>query len=408
MKSTSGAFDHLETGTNVVISWDLGIPMIIGCVDFVGAAQTAIAPPSITGVEGYGDADPTQVTHGSNSYKPPTAPTDQSGGDWAQVGSLGNHVAVLGGGMTSMGSPTAMIRTFGVAGTLQAIARRMESMTDFGQWRVENNQGRTSFILRAGSNQATETGYDEQNWTIQLDLGATGDILDFKITEPMGKVLFRLHAGADGRVQLYGDGGVDISSGGQGVAQTRHDIAGSRVAEVMSDDTVTVRGNQASSVEGDSATEVAGDVQHIIGGAETSVIGGDRASSVGGGSTHVTTGDLSTLVGGDAAADLQGDVAMSIVGKLLTEVGKTMELRASGKAVINGSHIDLGNGAHPLPKFDTFLRDFAEFLNHLISAIGQLVPSNPFGLAIELAMMQRFIIMASQGFPYISRKVSNE
>lgn len=408
IKATGGGYDHLETGTNVVICWNLGFPAIIGCIDFVGAAQAAITPPSITGVEGYGDSDPTQATEGLNSYKPPTAPTDMQPGDWAQVGADGNHVAVMAGGMTVLGSPTAQVRSFGRSGVLQHVARRMQAVTDFGQWRVENDQGRTSFVLRAGAGQATQTGLDEQHWTIRLDLGATGDVLDFKISEPGGKLLFRLHAGGDGRVQIYGDGGVDVSSGAQGAAETRHDVAGRRVSAVASSDSLSVAGNRSAVVDGSCSTEIAGDATRVIGGSEVLSVGGDAARGVGGDLASVVGGDVALKVGGKTDAKLEDDLATLIDGALSISARKSIAVKASGAASLTGSHVTLGSGGHPLPKFDAFLRDLSDFLSHLVSAIGCLVPSNPFGLAIQLALMQKFIIFTSQGFPYESRKCSNE
>lgn len=409
MKPTGGGYDHLESGTNVVVSWDLGFPMIVGCIDFVGPAQSAIAAPSLTGVEGYGDADPTQPTAGGNSYKPPLAPVDMGQGDWAQVGAHGNHVAVLGGGLTLLGSPTAQVRSFGMSGVLQNVARRMESITDFGISRMQNDQGRTSFVLRAGSAQATETGMDEQNWTIKLDLGATGDVLDFVIAEPKGRVLFRLHAGSDGRVQLYGDGGVDISSGPSGPAETRHDVARDRRADVGGDDRTAVHGVKETVVDQDRTAQV--------GGVDTVIVGGDRVRSTVGSAAESVGGDAATVVTGSSASKIGDDASVDVGGKVSANIGKGMDVsvrgdvkvKASGRTVIDGSKVSLGpNGRHPLPRFDAYLRDHAEFMTHLVSAIGALVPNNPIALASQLALMQKFIILVAQGFPYESTKVGND
>jgi hypothetical protein len=409
MKPTGGGYDHLETGTSVVISWDLGYPIIIGCIDFVGLQQTAITPPTLTGTEGYGDADPTQPTTGGSSYKPPLAPIDMSQGDWAQVGAHGNHVAVMGGGMSLFGSPTAQLRSFGMSGVIQHVARRMEALTDFGTWRVQNDQGRTSFVLRAGSTQATETGFDEQNWTIRIDLGSTGDIFDFAITEPKGRILFRLHAGADGRVQLYGDGGVDISSGAGGTAETRGDVSGTRRVTVEVDDIAVVHGVKTSVVDRDRQTEIGGADTVVTGGDWVQSTGGNYAGSVGGDSLTVVTGASQVKIGETASLDV-GQKAAAKVGKGLdVTAGGDIGIKATGKVGIDGTKIILGpNGRHPLPVFDTYLRDHAEFMTHLVTAIGALVPSNPIALATQLALMQKFIILTAQGFPYESRKVGND
>jgi hypothetical protein len=409
MKPTGGGYDHLESGTNVVVSWDLGFPMIVGCIDFVGPSQAAVSSPSLTGVEGYGDADPTQPTTGGNSYKPPLAPVDMSPGDWAQVGAHGNHVAVLGGGLTLVGSPTAQTRSFGMSGVLQHVARSIEAITDFGVSRIRNEQGRTSFMLRAGSAQATETGMDEQNWTIRLDLGATGDILDFVITEPKGRVLFRLHAGSDGRVQLYGDGGVDVSSGAAGTAETRHDVAGGRRTDVGGADRAAIHGVKETVVDQDRSVQVGGVDTLVVGSDSVRSTVGNAAESVGGDSATVVTGSSTAKVGKAAGLDV-GDKASARFGKGMdVSVQGEAQIKASGRAVIDGSKVCIGpNGRHPLPVFDAYLRDHAEFMTHLVSAIGALVPSNPVALASQLALMQKFVVLVAQGFPYESTKAGND
>lgn len=409
MRHTQGSFDHLQTGTQVVLSWDLGIPIIIGILDLVGPAQTAIPSPTLTGVAGVGQDDPTQPTEGTNNYRPPHAPTDMGGGDWAQMGTLGNHVAVLEGGLSLLGAPTAQVQSHATQGLLRHVARIMDGFSDFGQWRMENKQGRTSFVLRAGSSQTTQTGLDEQRWTIQLDLGATGDVLDFRILEPEGKVLFRLHAGADGRVQLYGDGGVDISSGAGGLAEQRHDVVGARTTAIGGDEIHSVQGNYQRLVDGDHTAGVGGDETRSVAGASTHYVGGDHAHGVGGDQTAVVAGKRTTSIGDDDKHDVDGDWDVTATGDidLAARAGATFEAR--GQAKVNGSQVILGSsGAHPIPKFDVFLVDFAAFLGDLSSAIGNLVPSNPIGLAIVMAKIALFAAKTGVQVPYISTKVRND
>jgi hypothetical protein len=341
IKATAGGFDHIPVGTTVVISWDLGIPAIIGCIDMVGPTQAAIPSPTLTGVENVGDDDPTQPTEGSNSYKPPNAPTDMSSGDWAQVGALGNHVAVLEGGVSLFGSLSAHIRSIATSGIVQTVARQVQQFTDFGKLSIENYQGRTSLILRAGSNQASEVGQDEQHWTIRLDLGATGDVLDFRISEPEGKLLFRLHAGSDGRVQIYGDGGVDLSSGTNGTAEMRHDIAGDRSATIAGDDTHEVQGDHAVTVDGASVTAIAGDQTHSVGGGATSFVGGDRTSGVSGDETQTIAGKRSVQIGGDDETDVTGN-STTKAEQVLTVDGVQVKLGANAVQPV-GRGLDFGS-----------------------------------------------------------------
>jgi hypothetical protein len=313
IKGTATGYDHLPIGTSVVIFWGLGFPTIMGCIDLPGQTQSAIPAPTLTGVEGVGDSDPTQPTQGNNNYKPPGAPTDMGSGDWAQVGSMGQHVAVLEGGVALLGSPSAHVQSIGPSGTLRLIARRLQQFTDFGQLRIENDRGKTSLILRAGSNQAAQTGLDEQHWTIRLDLGATGDVLDFRILEPEGKLLFCLRAGSDGKVQLFGEGGVDISSGPSGTAQVRHDIAGDRAAAIDGNDVALIHGDWAATIDQNFTESVGGDEMRSVAGNATTFIGGGHEVGVSGDQTNAIAGDRSTKVGGNDKTDVDGDSTTSAV-----------------------------------------------------------------------------------------------
>ena len=409
IKPTAGSYDHLGTGTQVVVSWDLGFPAIIGCIDFVGARQVAIPATSLTGVEGVGSDDPTQPTEGSNSYRAPNAPTDMGPGDWAHVGSLGNHVAVLEGGLTLLGSPTACIQSNGPTGTLRQIARRVEQFTDFGQMRVENLEGRTSFILRAGSNQTTETGLDEEHWTIRLDLGATGDIFDFRIVEPEGRQLFRLHAGSDGRVQLHGDGGVDISSGKAGTATAQHDVAGDRAARISGDDTQETQGNASHTVDGALSSIVTGNAVNVVGGESTTYVGKRYTIAVGEDETRVVGGDYTRQVGSDDSVNVAGDQTVRVAKSIKVEADSNISLTASQTSKLDGRLVVLGTqGKHPAPKFDVFLRDLKGFLGDLTSAIGNLTPSSPLGLAVAVAKINLFKAKVASAITYTSRKVRND
>lgn len=409
IKQGPGDYHHLPTGTKVVITWGLGFAAILGVIDDVGMPQAAIPSMSLTGVEGVGSADPTQSTHGTNTYAPPGAPIDMGPGDWGHVGSMGNHFALLEGGVALMGSPTAQIRSIGTSGTLQSIARRLQQYTDFGRVSVENDEGRTSLVLRAGSNQSTETGMDEEHWTIRLDLGATGDVFDFRISDPEGRTLFRLHAGADGRVQLYGDGGVDVSSGAQGAAEQRQDVAGDATAVIGGDVVRNVVGSEVATIDLSSSISVAGDAVRAVGGASTDLTVGDHVVGVGGTETRTVGGGRSTTVGLDDTVDIKGKWSVVCRKGARIETQGSVDILSRQKTRIDGTSIVLGDrGKHPLPKFDVFLSDFRSFLSDLLSAINSLTPSSPFSLAFAVMRISMFAGKVGVQLPYTSLKVKND
>jgi len=336
------------------------------------------------------------------------------GGDYAVMGTLGNHVAVLEGGISLLGSPAAQVQSFGTTGLLRHVSRLIANVNDFGIWRVENLQGRTSFILRAGSNQTTQTGLDEQHWTIRLDLGASGDVLDFRILEPEGKVLFRLHAGSDGRVQIYGDGGVDISSGAGGLAETRHDIAGDRTTSIAGADTHAVQGSATSSIDGAHTVSVGGDAMRSVGGKSTDYVSGDHAYGVGGDQTHVVSGKRRTSVGDDDH----------------TTSDKNITIAAQQVMTTDGTQIKHGaNAVEPVIKGATFgssvIAQLASAGSTAVSggtAAAAAVTPDAFsgtptgatvaavvGLAAAVAAMGSLIVAATSAYPSTqSQKVKTE
>lgn len=409
LKPSSGAFEHLATGTSVVVSWDLGWPIIVGCIDDVGLPQTAIPSMPLTGVEGVGSADPTQPTRGTNNYKPPNAPNDMGPGDFARVGTMGNHIGILEGGLSLFGSPTAQLRSMGTTGAMHTIARTLQQITDFGQVNIENNQGKTSLVLRAGSNQTTETGLDEQHWTIRLDLGATGDMFDFKILEPEGKVLFRMHVGSDGRVQIFGGGGVDLSSGKDGAGDMRSDHAGPRTVVIDGDDTRSIAGVEVSTIDQSSSHTVGGDATRAIGGALTEFSSGNRAIGTGGDETDVVGGKRSTSIGGNDDTEIDGEWSVLAKKSVRLSADGDFVVRARGKAQLNGRKVVLGaTGNHPLPKFDVFLRDFGQFLNTLMGSLANCVPINPYAVAANMAQLAFYSAKINSGFLYKSTTVKND
>lgn len=436
IKTGLGEFEHLQTGTTVVVCYDLGFPAILGVISFTGPNQTAIDPPNITGVDGVGDDNPLLPTEGSNNYRPPSAPNDLTAGDWARVGSFGNHLAVLEGGVTSLGGPSALIRSLGLSGVLQVIAQKLSTVTDFGTWRVDNDQGRTSFILRAGASQTTQTGLGEEHWTIRLDLGATGDLFDFLLTDPAGKTLFRMHVGPDGRLEIYGDGGIDISSGNKGNAETRQDVQGARATNVGSNDQLSVSGARDVTI-GKSVTEnIATDRSVSVGNTEAKFVNSDRVVNVGGQHTDIVAGGASKdaksgkfarttkLVNGgwkidignpSDGANISAQAAFDLktaMGDISLDSGANMNLKAKQMMALEAILVKLNGDTYALPKWDDFLRDFGQFLTLLLAGlqagtVGSPVKQQLAVLMGTIAQLQQFAGKVNAGQVYKSTKAKN-
>lgn len=311
-------FTALKPGTAVAISYDLPFPVVVGTLQLNAQQLISQDPVSITGVDGVGSADPLTRTSAPVNYSPTSAPTDLGPGDKAWIGTLGNIIALLEGGMTVTGSPNAQVRTHGVLGLLETIALIQRNVSSWGEWKIDNGQnGEVSFILRAGSHTHTQTGLDEENWTIRIDLGATGNLFKFEITTPTGQTLFKMFVGSDGRLELFGAGGVDISSGNSGTKEHRQDIGGSDTKTVESHKTTTVGGNR-SVIVGGSSTEMVNTDKVIA-------AGNDYLLSAARNGVHTYGGSTTEIVNGGLATDATpGAVAKKVVllnGGLEIDIG---------------------------------------------------------------------------------------
>lgn len=430
-------FDHLKVGTTVAVHYELGFPVIEGVLVIPGPPQQIIAQPTVTGLDGVGDDNPLQPTEGDHNYSPPTAPSDLTQGDWAKVGMLGNYVAVLEGGVSAIGSPSAFVRSLGLIGLLQLVAKRISTVTDFGEWKVTNDQGLTSFTLRAGANQTTQTGLDESHWTIRLDVGAAGDLFNFQITDTQGKTLFRLSVGSDGRFQLYGDGGADISSGPNADAETRSDVLGDRSAGISGDDSLFVQGNRNTVVSKAHSESIGTDKKVGIGNDESRYVNRDRTLTTGGKKTEVIGGgsaldaqpgalayDVRVVNGGymidignpEDGANINALAAFRVrtsMGDIAFEAGGAAKLRARQNVDIAGALVLVNGNEHPLPLWDNFLNDLGGFINDLISLFqGGVALAGPtagqFNLILpKLPSLEEFAAAVGAGEPYFSLKARN-
>jgi len=436
VKFSSNQYEFLASGTTVIISEDLGFPVILGTLEMVSDDQELFTAPSITGVEdpvAEGLLNPADEVA---SYRPKTAPSDLTQGDWAHVGANGQHVAVLEGGIASMGSPTAVVRSLGLQGILQILAKTISTMTDFGSWWVENREGETSFVLRAGAAQGTQTGRGEENWTIRLDVGATGGLFDFRITEPQGKNLFQLHIGPDGKVKMYSDSGMEFGSGPNADAESAQTVAGSRTTTIGNAESITVEGDKTVEV-GKALTEnINTDRTVAVGNTDSLFVNKDQTISVGATKTEVVAGgDSKTAKKGDTAwttkvlnggwkidignpadgASVSAQAAFDLktsLGDITLDAGGGMKLKAKQIVEVDGQLIKLGGETYSVAKWDDFLRDLGQFLNTLLPVLSGAVvgaPGSPTlpALAGVLAQLTQFIGKVNAGQVYKSTKVKN-
>jgi len=365
MRAGLGDVSQLPPGTEVLVSYDYGPPIIMGAIVSPASSDTTAIPYSTTAVEGLGGqgANRDQL-HTSSVQRQAHEPTDLMPGDMGWVGRDGNTIAVLEGGTNVIkSSPLAQIRTYGLNDLVEIFSRNFRHVTDMGEFTVLNNDGKINMRFRGASDQMSEAGPDEENWTIHFDLGSEGDLFNLEFTTPQGNTLFKLHVDAEGGAEIFAVNGITTASGtsnGGGSVEEHTGnktvrVAGSQVCETSGDESKKIEGAKVTTVSGGYTVNAGSDVSHIAGrDVVTAAARNMEIVATGGEGDNALTlvaigGNLATYVGGgtslDSAYRLQteaGDIELkSQQGgaiRLVTEQGSM--LSKSKKAVISTSGND--------------------------------------------------------------------
>jgi hypothetical protein len=307
----------LAAETTVAIHDELGFWVIDSVIKFAPISPVTVRTSQVTELRGVGGEDPVYAPKSDAvSYGSPEDPKDLLEGDWLRQSPDGNLVGVLAGGVNVLkSSPMSQIRTHQLQDLVEIISSTYRHLTSMGDLRIQNDGGKTSLIWRAGANQ-TETGANAGHWTIRLDVGATGDVFNFEVTTPEGNTLAKVHMSGDGRLELTGVSGVDITSGDRG--PMREDVAGSRHTKIRGAWDLSVKGDNDLLVQGARTAEVAKNDSLTVGNDLNENVSNARNTYVGGKATEKVAG------GGSVPPPVPTQVAKEIQllnGGYLLEVG---------------------------------------------------------------------------------------
>lgn len=315
----------------VRVDWSLGVPYIDGVMPDENARPTedVPAPDDPTGI----DAVDTALDLDFGAYgRSPDAPASLLPGDFlrsspdhAAVGALHGRVALLHGGHL------AQIIANGNHDQVEIIAGQLRQLTWMGESRTINDGGRTSFIWEGGSSQLSETGVDEEHYTIHLRVGAEGNQVKFSITTPDQLPLFEGNVSREGRLDLFASaGGVLTLLDRLGLGHALRisgplttTVEGTVEEHLGRDRTVSITGTDTREVDHDVITRAGND--HVV-----QTIRHDIAS---------IGGDSSTQVEGETRATLKGDVTGTCQGKLSVTASGETKLRSSGPLEIRGDGV---------------------------------------------------------------------
>ena len=306
IRAHPGDLALLPVQTIVVVTWALGVPYILGVLPReVAASTTANVPHSVTDIDGHGGNDPVFQQNMGISARDPREPNDLIPGDFVGLSPDGASVAALHGQVAQIrGGPLSKVQAFGDNDLVQIIAGVYSLITWMGESKVINEDGKTSFIWRGGTDQLTQTGPNEQRYTIRLDVGHTGDVLRLEICNRDNQVVFRFHVSPTGACEIFSAGGLSQHGGGSSRAVTPTRVQGRRELDVVGPNVERVTGNCAHSCDGS--------YRRSIGGNDTRTVGGSQAVSV--------VGDHALQVAGDAQETVAGAKTVSVIGKCTHEV----------------------------------------------------------------------------------------
>ena len=336
LRTHPGDITMLPVGEFVIVTFALGTPYILGVLPPDGLYEESNNPESVTDVPGYGGDDPLLNRSLGGSSRGRHEPVDVAPGDFVGISKDGASVAALHGQVAQIrGSALAKVQAFGDNDLVQIVAGVMRTITWMGESNIVNNRGKTSFIWRGGSDQLTQTGPDEEKYTIKLDVGHTGNMVKFEVCNRAGQPVFRFHVDPQGKVELFAAGGFNQHSG----------------ASIQQVHPVNFNGTVEETITGGARRTVGGNVTEQHDGSRTESVASDHSLTVGQDQAFNVSRNRRVSVGGNDSEVVTGKKRVSSLDEHTTEVlgpGKTHTVRTAGGEsrviTIGGAHQVLTTG----------------------------------------------------------------
>jgi hypothetical protein len=369
IRRSVGDHDRIPNGTPVVIDYSLGAPYIDGILP-PETRQTAFDnPANVTDTVGHGGEDPMLNRSLLASGRGAGEPNDILPGDFVRTSPDGAAIGALHGKVAMLrGSSLSQIKAHGENDNLEIISGTYRHISWMGESRIVNNQGKTSWIWRGGSDQLTQTGADEEHYTLHADLGDTGDLVNFRVTTPQGNDQFRFHVSPEGRLQIYARGGIDMTGGGN-----RHltRLRGEQNTEIDGPRNITINGTVIDIYEDQYELSVSDNVIFTFGRDHNTRVNRDISTSSGGACfiSSIQEMHLSSQTSHFVVLTPIGNISfLANTGNVLTQTGPgnvTYELTSGNFRVYPSANdsIIFGEGAisHAV-KYEELSAQFQQFL----------------------------------------------
>jgi hypothetical protein len=333
MRTSPGDRSLIPLHTPVRINWSLGTPYIDGILPYETSEVPSDQAGSVTDMPDHGGQDPVLDRNMLANFRGAGEPNDILPGDSVHQSPDGATLAALHGKLAiARGSQLAQLRLFGETDSVELISGQYRHVTWMGESKVTNDDGRTSFTWRGGSNQLTQTGADEERYTLRLDAGASGDLFNFEVTTPQGQPLFRFHVDPHGRLTLLTAGGFEHLSGSSPSHEHPRNVQGNEVVDIAGTHALHVRGRQLVRVDQDHSFESAGNSAIVVGNDQNTVVMRNLHLQVNGLRLENVRGNDTTVVlqGHKRLAVEQGDWDTNITRDVLLTVGRARRVTITG------------------------------------------------------------------------------
>ena len=348
IKTGAGDLDLLPIGTPVRVDFSLGDPYIDGVLPLSVPEDPEEEVESIGDPASQTAADLSQNNYGVN-YRTPGEPVDLMAGDCVMRAPQGAMVSALHGRVAFMrGSRLAEMFLYGEDNHGELHTGTWRHWTWMGYSQIEKIGSAMNYRWRGSPTQVTPTAGDSVKYAVQLDVGASGDLIDLRVVNPTNQTLFRLHVNSQGRCELFAAGGIDQTGGG---SSTRP-----HVERRHGDSELVLRGRRTETIEGRHQTEHrSGFVTEVIGNRDLRVsqdlvmeIGRATEQHTGGGKVETVGGDLRVTVGtpganntvtervfGSTSRTVTGDTADTLVGSRTHTTGGSVTDTVTGTRALN-------------------------------------------------------------------------
>jgi hypothetical protein len=323
IKQSTGDQNRIPNGTPVRIDWSLGAPYIDGILPLETVDATVDNAYTVTDTEGHGGQDPILSKNMLLNGRAAGDPNDILPGDHINTSPDGAAVGALHGKVALIkGSPLAQMRCFGESDSVELISGNYRHITWMGESRFVNDDGHTSFIFKGGSDQVTQTGMDEERFTLFLDAGFTGNIFKLKVNTPQNQNLFEFHVSPEGKLSVFAKDGFNQFTG---------------------DAVIRVKGSQQVEISGTATQKISGDVTHEFTASRTEEISSNDNITVGQDRVERINRDYDQNIGGQSTIQSTGNITLRTTqgeGLFESSTGKTT-IKASGNQLnlIGNTHV---------------------------------------------------------------------